>query len=52
MPVGESALVETLFYYSYNDNWGLVAPMTLKSDPSVPGAVFDSACKVFQDYVH
>ena len=44
--------VETLIYYSYNDNWGLVAPMTAKSDPFVPGVVFDSACKVFQDYVH
>jgi hypothetical protein len=44
--------VETLFYYSYNDNWGLVVPMKPTSDPSVPGAVFDSACKVFQDYPH
>lgn len=44
--------VETLFYYSYNDNWGLVAPMKSTSDPSVTGAVFDSACKVFKDYTH
>ena len=44
--------VETLFYYSYNDNWGLVAPMSPTSDPSVPGEVFDSACKVFKDYAH
>jgi hypothetical protein len=44
--------VETLFYYSYNDNWGIVAPMTPTSDPSVPGAVYDSAYKVFKDYVH
>ena len=44
--------VETLFYYSYNDNWGLVAPMTPTSDPSVPREVFDSAYKVFKDYTH
>ena len=44
--------VEKWFYYSYNDSWGLVTPMSPTSDPSVPGAVFDSAHKVFRDYVH
>lgn len=44
--------VETLFYYSYNDAWGLATPMEPTSDPSVPGAVFDSAYMVFQDYTH